>query len=156
MIARGSSKPGNELPVDSSTELDPAISTLSQDQQHMFAEVLNIFVPWVWEAEWIKKTAKYAADLAQIDNQVSPRQDDKSLVDWTYVLLKGPDFYIRMIWTIDLCIGRGRLPQESDFPPWLRTHITAVKMAAKKKLEQHNHLPSPETTDSELLRITEL
>ncbi|KAH7018807.1 hypothetical protein EDB80DRAFT_675842 [Ilyonectria destructans] len=86
--------------------------------------------------------AKYAADLTQIDTQVSSQFGHKSITDWSHILLKRPDLYLRIIRTIDLCISKGRPPQDIDFPAWLCVQLTAAKGAASRHSQQQQSLSS--------------
>ncbi|KXJ87877.1 hypothetical protein Micbo1qcDRAFT_151449 [Microdochium bolleyi] len=80
--------------------------------------------------EWVRETAKYAANLAQASSQATtaPFSDAGSspptMTDWTQILAAHPDAYIRTTMAVDLCISKGRVPQDDDFPAWLFSRLT--------------------------------
>ncbi|KAH6891505.1 hypothetical protein B0T10DRAFT_458894 [Thelonectria olida] len=79
----------------------------NQSQLDVLVEAVDAFLPEYYGAEWVKETAKHAANLAQSYNQS--------------LLQLGT--YLRLNWTVDLCISRRRLPESQDFPLCLRNEL---------------------------------
>jgi hypothetical protein len=48
--------------------------------------------------------------------------------DWGRMLLKNPTLYLRLTHTIDLCLSRGRYPEDSDFPLLLKSTYTHIPL----------------------------
>ncbi|KAF4950264.1 hypothetical protein FGADI_8315 [Fusarium gaditjirri] len=108
----------NELSCDGSAEAGPTPAS-DQDRLKVLVEAMNVFFPQYHGVEWVRQTARHVANLAQIDSQCLFQADGNSLTDWSQILRTQPNMYLRIIWTVDVCISKGRQPEEFDFPAWL-------------------------------------
>jgi len=91
-----------------------------QSRLDVLVEATDALLPHYYGVDWVKKTAKHTADLAQAYNQQLAQPDREAMTDWGQILIKSPGTYLRLIWTVDVCISRGRVPQDQDFPSCLR------------------------------------
>ncbi|KAH7256021.1 hypothetical protein BKA59DRAFT_67350 [Fusarium tricinctum] len=98
-------------------DIDPVSN---QSRLDMLIEATDAFLPHYYGVDWVKETAKHTADLAQAYNQRLAQPDREAVTDWGQILVKYPDTYLRLTWTVDLCISRGKVPQDQDFPLCLR------------------------------------
>jgi hypothetical protein len=99
------------------SDIDPVSN---QSRLDVLIEATDAFLPHYYGVNWIKETAKHTADLAQAYNQRLAQPDREAVTDWGQILIKYPDTYLRLTWTVDLCISRGKVPQDQDFPLCLR------------------------------------
>lgn len=99
------------------SDIDPISN---QSRLDMLIEATDEFLPHYYGVNWIKETAKHTADLAQAYNQRLAQPDREEVTDWGQILIKYPEMYLRLTWTVDLCISRGKVPQDQDFPLCLR------------------------------------
>ncbi|SRR6266566_423838 len=134
MTARLSSL-SKELAFDRPAESCPAWAS-NQHRLKVLVESLKEFFPQYYGVEWIKETARYAANLAQVDSQCLSQAGREGMTDWSQILESQPASYLRMIWTVDVCISKGRLPEERDFPSWLRAQLTVQQQGNPGSQEQ--------------------
>lgn len=85
---------------------------------------MKSFFPQYHGVEWIKETARHVANLAQNDTQFLWRGGQVPVTDWSQILATHPTWYLRISWTVDLCISKGRLPEGHDFPAWFRGQLS--------------------------------
>ncbi|KAF5621927.1 cutinase transcription factor 1 beta [Fusarium sp. NRRL 52700] len=117
---------GNELSCNGSMEASSAPAS-NQDRLKVLVDTMNDFFPQYYGVEWVRQTARYVANLVQSDSQCLSQANGNSLTDWSQILRSQPNMYLRMIWTIDICISKGRQPEEFDFPAWLRSLLERSK-----------------------------
>ncbi|KAI7762207.1 hypothetical protein LZL87_006602 [Fusarium oxysporum] len=116
----------NELSCNGSVEAGSTPAP-NQDRLKVLVETMNAFFPQYYGVEWVRQTARHVANLAQIDSQCLFQASGSSLTDWSQILRSRPNMYLRMIWTVDVCISKGRQPEEFDFPAWLRCLLKGSK-----------------------------
>lgn len=98
-------------------------SSTNQKRMTVFTEAMKAFRPRYEGTEWIAETVRHVCSLAQ-----SLTESAGSFVaDWTDLLARHTSSYLLMAMTIDVCISQGRLPEERDFPAWLRGRTGAVR-----------------------------
>ncbi|KAJ1336185.1 DNA binding [Microdochium nivale] len=95
---------------------------------------LDAFGPQYEGVGWVREIAKYAANLAQANSspphensQAQPSESESGRViitDWTQVLTVRPCVYLCTTMAVDLCISKGQVPQDEDFPTWLFSNLT--------------------------------
>ncbi|KAF4946369.1 hypothetical protein FSARC_14213 [Fusarium sarcochroum] len=105
---------------DNCSETDLA---LNQTQLDVLIKAVDTLLPEYYGAEWIKDTARHAANLAQSYNQLLLQSGQEAMRDWGHILAMHPVAYLRLTWTVDLCISRRRSPETQDFPPCLRNGL---------------------------------
>ncbi|KAJ9420993.1 hypothetical protein FOXG_02960 [Fusarium oxysporum f. sp. lycopersici 4287] len=116
----------NELSCNGSVEAGSTPAS-NQDRLKVLVETMNAFFPQYYGVEWVRQTARHVANLAQIDSQCLFQASGSSFTDWCQILRSQPNTYLRMIWTVDVCISKGRQPEEFDFPAWLRCLLKRSK-----------------------------
>lgn len=113
-------------------------SSTNQKRMTVFTEAMKAFRPRYEGTEWIAETVRHVSSLAQ-----SLAESAGSFVaDWTDLLARHTSSYLLMTMTIDVCISQGRLPEERDFPAWLRGRRVAVPAAAHPAVESAAATPS--------------
>lgn len=110
-----------------SPEKSLGMQASNETRLKVLIQTLKDFLPQYHGVEWIKETARHAANLAQVDSQSMPRASGESLKDWTQFLDCQPVLYLKLVLTIDMCISKGRLPEEQDFPSWFHLQLSAIK-----------------------------
>ncbi|KAL2105634.1 hypothetical protein VUR80DRAFT_8006 [Thermomyces stellatus] len=79
--------------------------------------------PKYYIVDWVVKAVYHIAHLAnQVLSSVAVREGLAGLSpsSWTELLQLMPTSYLRLVITLEMSIGQGKLPEESDFPPTLR------------------------------------
>lgn len=112
---------------DSGGRESPTTGKLSQRRLEVLTEALKQFLVHFDGVELIKEAARHAADLAQTARPPAHQQGQASATDWSQILAKQPARYLRLTWTVDVCISKGRLPEERDFPEWLSNQLRLAK-----------------------------
>lgn len=138
-----------ELAFDPPSE-PSSTRTSSQNGLKVLVETLKEFFPQYYGVEWIKETARYVANLAQVNSQYLSPPGQESMTDWSQILESQPTSYLRMVWTVDLCISKGRLPEDRDFPTWLRGQLTVKKPGDYNSQGQRSPLSSSVTDSTRL------
>lgn len=113
--------------VDRWSEIDPAFNRSRLD---VLIQAIDEFSPQYYGVDWVKETAKHTADLAQAYNQRLAQSDQEAVTDWGHILMKYPDTYLRLTWTVDLCISRGNFPKDQDFPSCVRNGLHRTQQAS--------------------------
>lgn len=98
-------------------------SSTNQKRMAVFTEAMKAFRPRYEGTEWVAETVRHASSLAQ----PLAESAGSSVADWTDLLARHTSSYPLMTMTIDVCISQGRLPEERDFPAWLRGRTGAVR-----------------------------
>jgi hypothetical protein len=137
--------------INRCSEIDPVSN---RSQLDILIEAMDAFLPHYYGVDWVKETAKHTADLAQAYNQRLRQSDREVVTDWGHILIKYPDTYLRLTWTVDLCISRGKLPEEQDFPLCLHNGSEKSQRAypdSRDKFEVYQNLDgSSEGSSSDL------
>lgn len=113
---------------DSSGPKSPMTGKLNEHRLEVLTEALKEFLVHFDGVELIKEAARHAADLAQTARPPAHQQGQTSAMDWSQMLAKQPARYLRLAWTVDVCISKGRLPQEHDFPDWLSNQLRLARL----------------------------
>lgn len=112
---------------DSGGPESPTTGELNQHRLEVLTKAIKEFLVYFDGVELIKEAARHAADLAQTDRPPVHQQGQALATDWSQILAKQPAKYLKMTWTVDLYISKGRLPEEPDFPDWLSNKLRLVK-----------------------------
>lgn len=105
----------------------PTTGKLNERRLEVLTEALKEFLVRFDGVELIKEAARHAADLAQTARPPAYQQGETSATDWSQILAKQPARYLRLTWTVDVCISKGRLPEERDFPDWLSNQLRLAR-----------------------------
>jgi hypothetical protein len=138
----------NELTLDPQSTESASTSASNQNRLDVLVETMKSFFPQYYGVEWVKETARHVANLAQNDSQFLSRAGQVSITDWNQILATRPTWYLKIFWTVDLCISKGKLPEEHDFPAWLRGQLSTGQ-------EQQSQ-PTSSRTDSTTMIDTSL
>lgn len=106
----------------------PTIGKMNQQRLEVLTEAMKQFLVHYDGGGLIKEAARHAADLAQTDRPTAQQQGQAAATDWSQILAKQPAKYLRMTLTVDVCISKGRLPEEHDFPDWLSNQLRLAKL----------------------------
>ncbi|KAF5981363.1 cutinase transcription factor 1 beta [Fusarium coicis] len=101
--------------------------TSNQERLEVLVETLNVFFPQDYGVEWVKQIVRHVANLAQVDSQCISRTSGNSPTDWSQILRSQPSMYLKMIWTFDVRISKGRQLEEFDFQAWMRCLLKGSK-----------------------------
>ncbi|KAH7120514.1 fungal-specific transcription factor domain-containing protein [Dactylonectria macrodidyma] len=147
------SSPSRGLALEDLTMWPQTILASDQSRLDVLVAAINTFSPQYYGVDWVEKTAKHVADLAQTYNQAWSRSGQDGTKDWRQILANHPDTYLRLTWTVDLCISKRRLPEEQDFPPWLLNELDRDKELKPPSLYRGSLIPSTRANDNELEQI---
>ncbi|KAH7139733.1 hypothetical protein B0J13DRAFT_447921 [Dactylonectria estremocensis] len=147
------SSPSRSLALGDLTVCPETILASDQSRLDILVAAINAFSPQYYGVDWVKKTAKYTADLAQSYNQAWSRSGQDSTKDWRQILASHPDTYLRLTWTVDLCISKRRLPEEQDFPPWLLNELVRDKELKTPSPYRSSLITSIGASDGELEKL---
>lgn len=87
------------------------------------SEAMDTYRPKYYIVDWVVKAVYHIVHLAQqVLSSVAIRNGLSGLspTSWTELLQLMPSSYLRLVITLEMSIGQGKLPEESDFPPTLR------------------------------------
>lgn len=88
------------------------------------SEAMDTYRPKYYIVDWVVKAVYHIAHLAQqFLSSVAVRNGGLAAPppsSWTELLQLMPSSYLRLVITLEMSIGQGKLPEESDFPPTLR------------------------------------
>lgn len=147
---------GRELALDHMGQWSDIDPISNQSRLDMLIEATDAFLPHYYGVNWVKETAKHTADLAQAHSQRLTQPDREAVTDWGQILIKYPDTYLRLTWTVDLCISRGKVPEDQDFPLCLRNGSDKgrASLDSRDKFDACQYLDaSSEGSPSDLDRI---
>jgi len=123
---------------------DASDTEACRQELKVLAEALEIFLPQYEGVSWVRDSAQYAASLALTDGGPTDTTNQPpllaasgpgphSVAGWTRVLTVQPSTYIRAAMTVDLCISKGRVPDEEDFPAWMLDRLSINEKSIPSK-----------------------
>ncbi|KAL5585813.1 hypothetical protein FOVSG1_013505 [Fusarium oxysporum f. sp. vasinfectum] len=146
-----------ELALDHINRWSEIDTVSNQSRLDVLVEATDAFLPHYYGVEWVKETAKHTADLAQAYSQRLAQRDREAVTDWGHILIKYPDMYLRLTWTVDFCISQGKIPEDQDFPLCLRNGSDKAQRASldsRDKFDDCQYLDgSSEGSPSDLDRL---
>ncbi|CAG7558750.1 unnamed protein product [Fusarium equiseti] len=91
----------------------------SQKQQHVdnLVKQMKSYKNKYYITDWVMRAIRHVVELAR-------QRDDSGDSSALDMLKSRPSYYLRLVMTLDMSISNGRLPDECDFPPSLRTGRT--------------------------------
>ncbi|KAF4474661.1 cutinase transcription factor 1 beta [Fusarium agapanthi] len=96
---------------------------LTQKEQHVenILKQMKSYKKKYYITDWVMRAIRHVVELAR---QRSPApmstEEDSSPSSCLDMLKTRPSYYLRLVMTLDMSISNGRLPDECDFPPFLR------------------------------------
>lgn len=98
--------------------------TLTQKQQHVdnLVKQMKSYKNKYYITDWVMRAIRHVVELAR-QRSLTPflTEDDSSPSSCLDMLKNRPSYYLRLVMTLDMSISNGRLPDECDFPPSLRS-----------------------------------
>lgn len=88
------------------------------------SEAMDTYRPKYYIVDWVVKAVWHIVHLArQFLSSMAVQNGVMGLspTSWTELLQLMPSSYLRLVITLEMSISHGKLPEESDFPPTLRT-----------------------------------
>lgn len=88
------------------------------------SEAMDTYRPKYYIVDWVVKAVWHIVHLArQFLSSLAVHNGVVGLspTSWTELLQLMPSSYLRLVITLEMSISHGKLPEESDFPPTLRT-----------------------------------
>lgn len=121
---------------------------------------MKTYQPQYDGVDYISETIRHIINLAQLDAPSNTGMgfpnlynDGKQPIisDWTDILASQPGYYLRLAMTMDLCLSKGRLVEETDFPANLRglfaADFSSIRaLAAGRKIASAPRAPQSQTT----------
>ncbi|KLO89297.1 cutinase transcription factor 1 beta [Fusarium fujikuroi] len=103
-------------------------------QKHLqvVTDAADTFSAQYYGSQWVKEAAEHVAKLARSFNKLSLRSGQEAMKDWVDVLARHPEVYLGLVWTVDMCVNRRKLPESVDFPLCLRNDVERLNAAPKK------------------------
>ncbi|KAF5712449.1 cutinase transcription factor 1 beta [Fusarium globosum] len=103
-------------------------------QKHLqvVTDAADTFSAQYYGSQWVKEAAEHVAKLAQSFNKLSLRSGQEAMKDWVDVLVRHPEVYLGLVWTVDMCVNRRKLPESLDFPLCLRNDVERLNAVPKK------------------------
>ncbi|KAG9503466.1 hypothetical protein J7337_006311 [Fusarium musae] len=107
--------------------LDP-----TQRQLRVILDASDTFSAQYYGSQWVKQAAEHVANLAKSFNKLSLQSGQEAMKDWVDILVRHPEVYLGLAWTVDMCINRRKLPENQDFPLCLRNDVERLNTAPEK------------------------
>ena len=88
------------------------------------SEAMDTYRPKYYIVDWVVKAVWHIVHLArQFLSSMAVHNGVMGLspTSWTELLQLMPSSYLRLVITLEMSISHGKIPEESDFPPTLRT-----------------------------------
>lgn len=128
------------------------------------SEAMDTYRPKYYIVDWVVKAVWHIVHLArQFLSSMAVHNGVMGLspTSWTELLQLMPSSYLRLVITLEMSISHGKLPEESDFPPTLRTsaEISFSIPNMSKYLEFDTgarQSPEKNRTEEEDRRVTEV
>ncbi|KAF5627091.1 cutinase transcription factor 1 beta [Fusarium sp. NRRL 52700] len=108
--------------------------SVNQAQKHLQAvtDASDTFSSQYYGSHWVREVAEHVAKLAKSFNKLSLHSGQEAMKDWVDILVRHPEAYLGLVWTVDMCINRRKLPETQDFPLCLRNHVERLNESPKK------------------------
>ncbi|KAG5771574.1 hypothetical protein H9Q73_012812 [Fusarium xylarioides] len=131
------------------------LMSLDPTQKHLqvMADASDIFSTQYYGSQWVKEAAEHVAKLARSFNKDSSLSGQEAMKDWVDILVKHPEAYLGLVWTVDMCIRRRKLPEAQDFPLCLRSDVEKLNAAPQKTC--HEMLDSQSFSGQKDIQLTQ-
>ncbi|EWG41247.1 hypothetical protein FVEG_03391 [Fusarium verticillioides 7600] len=104
----------------------------TQRQLRVILDASDTFSAQYYGSQWVKEAAEHVANLAKSFNKLSLQSGQEAMKDWVDILVRHPEVYLGLAWTVDMCINRRKLPENQDFPLCLRNDVERLNAAPEK------------------------
>ncbi|KAF5564880.1 cutinase transcription factor 1 beta [Fusarium napiforme] len=128
---------------------------LDPTQKHLqvMTDASDIFSAQYHGSQWVKQAAEHVAKLALSFNKLSLQSGQEAMKDWVDILVRHPEVYLGLAWTVDMCINRRKLPESQDFPLCLRNDVEKLNAAPQKA--EHGMLDSQSLDGQKDIQLTQ-
>jgi hypothetical protein len=102
-------------------------------QRHLevVVDAADTFLAQYYGSQWVKEAAEHVAKLAKSFDKVSLQSGQEAMKDWVDILVRHPEAYLGLVWTVDMCVSRRKLPEGRDFPLCLRNDVERLNSAPR-------------------------
>ncbi|EXK27064.1 hypothetical protein FOXG_04743 [Fusarium oxysporum f. sp. lycopersici 4287] len=127
------------------------------DPMHKHLQVVvdaaDTFSAQYYGSQWVKEAAEHVAKLAKSFNKLSLQSGQEAMKDWVDILVRYPETYLGLVWTVDMCVSRRKLPEAQDFPLCLRNDVERLNAAPRES--EHENLDSRSLDGQKDLQLTQ-
>ncbi|KAH7190615.1 hypothetical protein BKA60DRAFT_472286 [Fusarium oxysporum] len=127
------------------------------DPMHKHLQVVvdaaDTFSAQYYGSQWVKEAAEHVAKLAKSFNKLSLQSGQEAMKDWVDILVRYPETYLGLVWTVDMCVSRRKLPEAQDFPLCLRNDVERLNAAPRET--EHEILDSRSLDGQKDLQLTQ-
>jgi hypothetical protein len=129
--------------------------SLDPTQKHLqvILDASDTFSAQYYGTQWVKQAAEHVANLAKSFNKLSLQSGQEAMKDWVDILVRHPEVYLGLAWTVDICINRRKLPENQDFPLCLRNDVERLNAAPEKA--DHGMLDSQSLDGQKDIQLTQ-
>ncbi|KAF5584565.1 cutinase transcription factor 1 beta [Fusarium pseudoanthophilum] len=108
--------------------------SLDPTQKHLqvMTDASETFSAQYYGSQWVKQAAEHVAKLAMSFNKLLLQSGQEALKDWVDILVRYPEVYLGLAWTVDMCVNRRKLPESQDFPLCLRSDVEKLNASPQK------------------------
>ncbi|KAF4420586.1 cutinase transcription factor 1 beta [Fusarium acutatum] len=140
--------------VPNHVELWPVLS-LDPTQIHLqvVLDATDTFSSQYYGSQWVKEAAEHVAKLAKSFSELSLHSGHEAMKDWVDILVRHPEVYLGLAWTVDMCVNRRKLPESQDFPLCLRKDVEKLNAAPRKT--EHEMLDSQSSDGQKDIHLTQ-
>jgi hypothetical protein len=116
-------------------------------------DAADTFSAQYYGSQWVKETAEHVAKLAKSFNKLSLQSGQEAMKNWVDILVRHPETYLGLVWTVDMCVSRRKLPEAQDFPLCLRNDVERLNAAPRET--EHEMLDSRSLDGQKDLQLTQ-
>ncbi|EXM24716.1 hypothetical protein FoTM2_006280 [Fusarium oxysporum f. sp. vasinfectum] len=120
---------------------------------HVVVDAADTFSAQYYGSQWVKEAAEHVAKLAKSFNKLSLQSGQEAMKDWVDILVRYPETYLGLVWTVDMCVSRRKLPEAQDFPLCLRNDVERLNAAPRET--EHEILDSRSLDGQKDLQLTQ-
>ncbi|ENH68122.1 Cutinase transcription factor 1 beta, partial [Fusarium oxysporum f. sp. cubense race 1] len=120
---------------------------------HVVVDAADTFSAQYYGSQWVKEAAEHVAKLAKSFNKLSLQSGQEAMKDWVDILVRYPETYLGLVWTVDMCVSRRKLPEAQDFPLCLRNDVERLNAAPRET--EHEMLDSRSLDGQKDLQLTQ-
>ncbi|KAK2689192.1 hypothetical protein QWA68_011494 [Fusarium oxysporum] len=120
---------------------------------HVMVDAADTFSAQYYGSQWVKEAAEHVAKLAKSFNKLSLQSGQEAMKDWVDILVRYPETYLGLVWTVDMCVSRRKLPEAQDFPLCLRNDVERLNAAPQET--EHEMLDSRSLNGQKDLQLTQ-
>jgi hypothetical protein len=98
------------------------VDATTRHQLTVLIKVMQTYWAQYDSVDWVFEIVRHVVATVQLD---TPKfKDTGSSINWSDLYASRPASYLRLTLALDLCLGKGRLPRDGDYPGNIRDVIT--------------------------------